>query len=78
MLNLGAQQTPPIVGRIPHISMREKNVRKEFFENDEFLALRNAHSLYLKSFATFAYKSGRRVSEKSVGHNFGHSDRNPK
>jgi len=40
MLNLGAQQTPPIVDRVPHIPMlQENNIRKGFFEHDEFLAL---------------------------------------
>ena len=64
MLNLGAQQTPPIVDRVPHISMLiENNVRKGFFENDEFLALRDALPGYLKGFVTFGYKSGWRVSE---------------
>lgn len=64
MLNLGAQQTPPIVDRVPHISMLiENNVRKGFFENDEFLALRVALPEYLKGLVTFAYKSGWRVSE---------------
>jgi hypothetical protein len=43
MLNLGASQTPPLVGRVPHIPMlKENNVRKGFFEHDEFLALRDA------------------------------------
>jgi len=64
MLNLGAQQTPPIVDRVPHIPMlEENNVRKGFFEHDEFLALRDALPEYLKGFVTFAYKSGWRVSE---------------
>jgi hypothetical protein len=35
MLNLGAEQTPPLVNRVPHIPMlRENNVRKGFFEHD--------------------------------------------
>jgi len=64
MLNLGAQQTPPIVDRVPHISMlEENNVRKGFFEHGEFLALRDALPLYLKGVATFGYKTGWRISE---------------
>jgi len=64
MLNLGLQQTPALVDRVPHIPMlKENNVRKGFFEHDEFLALRDALPTYLKGFVTFAYKSGWRVSE---------------
>jgi len=64
MMNIGAKQTPPIVERVPHIPMlEENNVRKGFFEHDEFLALRDALPDYLKGFVTFAYKSGWRVSE---------------
>ncbi len=64
MLNLGAQQTPPLVDRVPHISMlEENNVRTGFFEHDEFLALRSCMPEYLKGFVTFGYKSGWRVSE---------------
>ncbi len=64
MLNLGAQQTPPIVDKVPHISMlEENNVRKGFFEHDEFLALKSCLPEYLKGFVTFGYKSGWRVSE---------------
>lgn len=64
MLNLGARQTPPIVDRVPHIPMlEENNVRTGFFEYDEFLALRDALPKYLKGVATFAYKSGWRVTE---------------
>ena len=64
MLNLGARQTPPIVDRVPHISMlEENNVRKGFFEHDEFQALRSCLPEYLKGFVTFGYKSGWRVSE---------------
>ncbi len=64
MLNLGAQQTPPRVDRVPHIPMlRENNVRKGFFEHSEFLALREALPEHLKGLVTFAYKTGWRVSE---------------
>ena len=64
MLNLGARQTPPKVDRVPYIPMlKENNVRKGFFEHDEFIALRSALPSYLKGFVTFGYKAGWRVSE---------------
>jgi len=64
MLNLGAQQTPPKVNRVPHITMlKENNVRQGFFEADEFQRLRNNLPDYLKSFVTFGYKTGWRYSE---------------
>ncbi len=66
MLNLGAKQTPPKVDRVPYIPMlKESNVRKGFFEHGDFNALRSALPSYLKGFATFAYKTGWRVSEIS-------------
>jgi integrase len=64
MLNLGASQTPPLVDRVPHIAMlKENNVRKGFFEHDEFLALRDALPCHLKGLVTFAYRTGWRISE---------------
>ena len=64
LLNLRAQQTPPKVNRVPHIPMlKENNVRKGFFEDSEFQALRNALTSYLQGFTTFAYKTGWRLSE---------------
>jgi integrase len=66
MLNLGAQQTPPKVGRVPHIRMlKENNVRKGFFEHAEFEAVRDALPSYLKGLVTFAYKTGWRKEEIS-------------
>jgi len=64
MFNLGAQQTPPKVDRVPHIPMlKENNVREGFFEQAEYEALRDALPCYLKGFVTFAYKTGWRFSE---------------
>jgi integrase len=64
MLNLGAQQTPPLVDRVPKIHMlAENNVRTGFFEHDEFLKFRDALPSYLKGFTTFGYKFGWRVEE---------------
>lgn len=64
MLNIGAQQTPPKVDRVPHIPMlKENNTRKGFFEHGEFLALRDALPYHLKGFITFGYRTGWRISE---------------
>ncbi len=64
MLNLGARQTPPKVDRVPYIPMlKEHNIRKGFFEHEDFLVLREALPSYLKGFVTFAYKIGWRLSE---------------
>jgi integrase len=64
MFNLGAEQTPPKVDKVPHIPMLgENNIRKGFFEHDEFLALRDELPEHLKAPATFAYKIGWRLSE---------------
>ena len=76
MFNLGAQQTPPIVDRVPHIpSLKEINARKGFFEHCEFLALRDAIPDYLKGFVTLAYKYGWRIEEIS-GLRWNQIDRN--
>lgn len=64
ILNLGAQQTPPKVDRVPYIPMlKENNIRKGFFEYDQFLALRKDLPDYLKPFVTFGYKVGWRSQE---------------
>jgi integrase len=64
ILNLGAQQTPPKVDRVPYIPLlEENNIRKGFFEHGDFLALRAALPSHLKGFITFGYKVGWRVSE---------------
>jgi integrase len=76
MLNLGAQQTPPKVDRVPYIPMlKENNARKGFFEHSEFLALKDALPSHLKGFVTFAYHSGWRLAEIS-GLTWGQVDRN--
>jgi integrase len=64
MLNIGTRQTPPLVDRVPYIPMlKENNIRKGFFEHDEYLALYDSLPKYLKGFVAFAYKSGWRVAE---------------
>lgn len=52
------------VNEIPHIPMlEEKNVRKGFFEYEEYIVLLNALPSYLKSLVTFGYLTGWRVNE---------------
>jgi integrase len=64
MLRLGSQITPPKVDRVPYIPMLdEDNVKKGFFEHEDFLSLREALPSHLKNFVTFAYKTGWRFSE---------------
>jgi integrase len=64
MFNLALQQTPPKVPQKPYIPMlQEQNVRKGFFEHDEFVALRAAAPLELRSVVTFAYYTGWRKEE---------------
>jgi integrase len=64
MFHLGARCTPPKVGQVPFIPMlKESNVRKGFFEHDQFQAIRNALPEELKPLATFAYHTGWRKSE---------------
>ena len=64
LLNLGKNQTPPLVERVPYIPMlEENNTRKGFFEHGEYLALQEALPKHLRNFSTFAYKTGWRISE---------------
>lgn len=64
MLNLGVRQTPPKVARVPCIAMRaENNIRKGFFEDSDFLKLRDVLPSYLQAPVTLAYKTGWRRSE---------------
>ncbi len=64
MFNLAAEMTPPKVARIPHIPMlKESNVRKGFFEHEEYLALRRELPDYLKPVLAFGYYTGARVGE---------------
>jgi integrase len=64
MLNLGAQQTPPKVDRVPKINMlKENNIREGFFEHDEFLAVCKNLPSYLQPVSTLGYRSGWRLDE---------------
>jgi integrase len=61
---LASEDTPPRVQRVPKIpSLEENNVRKGFFEHDEFLKMRAALPDYLKPVITFAYYTGCRRAE---------------
>jgi integrase len=64
MLKMGTKQTPPLVDRVPYITMlRENNIRKGFFEHKDFIKLRETLPEYLRDFITFGYKTGWRISE---------------
>jgi integrase len=64
MFHLAAECTPPRVSMIPYIPMlKESNVRKCFFELDEYKALKEVLPEELKPLVTFAYHSGWRKAE---------------
>jgi hypothetical protein len=49
---------------VPYIPMlRENNIRKGFFEHEDFIKLRETLPEYLRDFITFGYKTGWRISE---------------
>jgi integrase len=64
MFNLATEMTPPKVARVPYIPMlRESNVRKGFFEHEEYTALRRELPSYLRPVLTFGYYTGARLGE---------------
>ena len=64
ILNIGAKQTPPKVNRVPYIPMlKENNIRKGFFEYDQFVSLREHLPDYLRAYVTLGYKVGWRHQE---------------
>src|SRR5262245_18788479 len=64
MYSLGMKNDPPLVDRIPNIPLaKENNVRKGFFTDEEFLALRGALPAHQKMMATIAYYTGMRLGE---------------
>lgn len=64
MFHLGARCTPPKVRQVPFIPMlKESNVRKGFFEHDQFQAIKNALPEELRPLVTFAYHTGWRKGE---------------
>jgi integrase len=61
---LGWRGTPRKVASVPYIPMLEEhNVRKGFFEHEQFLAMRAALPEYLRPVLTFAYYTGCRRGE---------------
>jgi len=64
MFNVAVRCTPPKAPQVPYIPMlKEDNVRKGFFEHEDFLALLNHLPSYLKPVAMFAYCTGWRKEE---------------
>ncbi len=64
MFHLAAQCTPSKVSMIPYIPMlKESNVRKGFFELEEYKALKEVLPEELRPVVTFAYHSGWRKEE---------------
>jgi len=61
---LGMKHTPRKVASVPYIPLlEENNVRKGFFEHDQFLMVRRALPGYVQSVVTFAYYTGCRRGE---------------
>lgn len=64
MFRIGLTQDPPLVSRIPKITFsRETNIRKGFFDDDEFLVLRGVLPDHVKVIATIGYYTGMRLGE---------------
>lgn len=64
MFHLAAAMSPPKIARVPYIPMlKERNVRKGFFEHAEYLELRQELPEYLKPVLTFGYYTGAREGE---------------
>ena len=63
-LNLGARTTPPKVQRVIHIpKLTEKNIRKGFFERDDFVRHRAELPEQIRPLVTFAFYTGCRKGE---------------
>jgi integrase len=61
---LATECTPPKVAQIPHIPMlKENNIRKGFFEHDQYQTLIDTLPPYIRPIAGFAYRTGWRKSE---------------
>jgi integrase len=62
--NLARDCTPPKVTHVPKIpKLAENNIRKGFFEHDDYLAMRAALPPELRAILTFAYYTGCRRGE---------------
>ncbi len=63
-LNLGAKSDPPKVARVPFIpSLKENNVRKGFFEDNEYLSIFRGLNEELRPVLAFGYHTGCRRGE---------------
>src|SRR5512139_3074316 len=64
MFHLAAQGTPPKVSMIPYFKMLpEKNVRKGFFEYNEYVAVRDNAGEHFRPVVIWGYHTGCRISE---------------
>jgi integrase len=62
--HLGADERPPLVSTVPRIpKLAENNVRKGFFDHDQFVRLRAELPEHLRPVITFAYSTGCRKGE---------------
>lgn len=62
--NLGAESTPPTVGRVPKIPhLEENNIRKGFFEHEPYLKIRAELPEEFRPVLTFGYYTGCRLGE---------------
>ncbi len=62
--NLAYRMDPPLVTRVPYVErLTEDNVRRGFFEHDQYLKLRTHLPFYLQVFLVLAYNSGARRAE---------------
>jgi len=62
--NLGLRATPPRIARTPFMPrLKEDNVRKGFFEHEEYLAMLREVPEYLRPVLAFAYHTGCRRGE---------------
>ena len=64
IFNLAARSTPPRVAYVPYIPMlKENNIRKGFFEHEQYQSLMRTLPEHLRPVVTFAYLTGWRKQE---------------
>lgn len=67
MFCLGFEQTPQLVGCVPHIPMlKEHNIRSGVFEHEDCLALSGALPDYAQVAVSLAYYSGMRMGRSAL------------